>query len=116
MDQESYTTPLKWRVKTNLSTRIYRCTKNMMQVEENPEPWSFLVKKPTSGASWMGARGEMAIIGVGSEDVAGDIVVVEAGPCAEVGGGGVKVIGLGFDYRNKGFGSETFSLSGRSYL
>lgn len=61
----------------------------------------------------MGARGEMACIGVGSEDVAGDIVVVEAGPCAEVGGGSVNV---GFDCRNKGFGSETFSLSGRSCL
>ena len=64
----------------------------------------------------MGARGEVAITGVGSEDVAGDMVVVEAGPCAEVGGGGVKVIEFGFDCRNKGFGSETFSLSGRSCL
>lgn len=64
----------------------------------------------------MGARGDLAFKGVGGEDVAEDIVDVEAGLCAEVGGGGVKVIELGFNCKNKGFGSETFNFSGRSCL
>ena len=58
----------------------------------------------------------MAIIGVGGADVAGDIVDVEAGLCAEVAGAGVNVNELGFDCRNKGFGSGAFSLSGRRCL
>jgi len=63
----------------------------------------------------MGVRGEVAIKGVGGEDVAGERVDVEAGPCTEGGSGGV-VIGLGFECWNKGLGSKTFSRSGRSCL
>jgi len=61
-----------------------------------------------SGDSWMGVRGEVAIKGVGGEDVAGELVDVEAGPCTEGGSGGV-VMGLGFGCWNKGLGSKTFS-------